>query len=102
MKDVALITGSYRGLGLESAKQLIAKGFDVFLTARRVDDARKAAQGLGPKASFVAMDVTNDASIATAVKEVSKKTDHLTVLINNAAIFPDPSKGALETPRAWL
>ena len=104
MAKTALITGAYRGLGLESARQLLTKEFEVILTSRKPEEGKKAVQSLAGKgkAWFVSMDVANDASIAIAVREVSKLVDHLDVLINNAAIFPDPSKSAFDTTRAML
>src|SRR4051812_15886883 len=54
-----LITGAYRGLGLECARQLLVKGYEVILTARRAREGAAAAQELSKngKVSFVAMDV---------------------------------------------
>lgn len=104
MAKIVLITGAYRGLGLESARQLLAKGFEVILTARKPDEGKKAVQTLSKEGTvyFVPMDVTRDESIAAAFQEVSRRADHLDVLINNAAVFPDPSKSALDTPRSLL
>ena len=104
MTKIALITGAYRGLGLESARQLQAKGYEVILTARKAAEGKKAAESLAKtgKASFVSMDVSSDESIAAAAREVSKNHDHLDALINNAAVFPDTSKGALDSSRAML
>jgi NAD(P)-dependent dehydrogenase (short-subunit alcohol dehydrogenase family) len=104
MAKTAFITGAYRGLGYETARQLLAKGFEVFLSSRRTAEGQKAAKTLSAsgKVTFIQMDVTSDESIAAAVKEVSKKIAHLDVLVNNAAVFPDPTKGALETTRAML
>jgi len=48
------------------------------------------------------MDVQSDESIASAVKQVLVWTDHLDVLINNAAIFPNPELGPLDTSRDSL
>ena len=102
----ALITGAYRGLGLETARQLIRKGFEVILTARKVGVGEKTAEQLAKetrgKVRFIVMDVLDDDSIATAVAEVTAQVDHLDVLINNAAVFPDPSKAALDTSRRML
>jgi len=104
LTKTVLITGAYRGLGLESARLLLVKGFEVILTARKADEGKKAVQSLAGKGkvSFVSMDVAQDASIAAAVRDVSRLVDHLDVLINNAAVFPDPSKSALDTSRAML
>lgn len=106
MSKTALITGAYRGLGFEAARQLLKKGYDVIITARKAGAGEKAAETLardtGGKAWFVALDVTNEKSIQTAASEAAGLVDHLDVLINNAAIFPDPSKAALDSPAVLL
>ena len=75
-----LITGGNRSLGYETARQLIAAGHDVWIGARDGERGRAAAEELGGR--FVALDVTDDASVAAAVETV----DELDVLINNAGI----------------
>ena len=75
-----LITGSNKGLGFEAARRLIAEGHDVWVAARDAEAGAKAAADLG--ASFVQLDVTDDASVAAAVATVG----HLDVLVNNAGI----------------
>ena len=59
-----LITGANKGLGFETARRLVELGHTVYLGAR--DDAlgTAAAESLG--ASFVQIDVTDDASVAAA------------------------------------
>src|SRR6187402_1968912 len=42
----ALVTGANRGLGLETARQLVAHGFRVIVTSREVAAARAAADNL--------------------------------------------------------
>jgi NAD(P)-dependent dehydrogenase (short-subunit alcohol dehydrogenase family) len=88
MKTV-LITGAYRGLGYEVARQLSERGWKVILTARRKDQGSAAAKL--KNASFLELDITADASVARAVKEVPK----LDVLINNAAIIADGDQDIL-------
>jgi len=57
----ALITGASKGIGYETARQLAAKGFHVFVGARDVDSGRKAADALakqGAKVTFLRVDVS--------------------------------------------
>ena len=86
----ALITGAYRGIGLEAARQIGKHDFHVFIAARKADEGESAAQTLrdeGLKASFVLLDVTDESSIQGAVETVKSHTDSLDVLVNNAAVF---------------
>ena len=83
MKTV-LITGAYRGLGYEVARQLSERGWQVILTARREAQGSAAAAKL-KNASFLELDITQDSSVARAAKKLTQ----LDVLINNAAIIAD-------------
>ncbi|HWI73513.1 MAG TPA: SDR family NAD(P)-dependent oxidoreductase [Baekduia sp.] len=78
-----LITGANKGLGREAARRLIDAGHDVWIGARDAAAGQEAAAALG--ARFVALDVTDDASVAAAVDTV-RATTGLDVLINNAGI----------------
>lgn len=78
MKTV-LITGSYRGLGFEAARQLSERGWKVILTARSRSKASSASSKL-ENSTFLELDVTDEKSITKAVKQVPQ----LDVLINNA------------------
>ncbi len=91
---IILITGAYRGLGLATAKQLVAAGHRVILTARDPVKARAAAELMG--AVGLALDVTDDASIAEAAREVAERFGGLDSLINNAALLLDGSIGVLD------
>lgn len=84
MTGIALITGAYRGLGFETARQLSEDGWKVILTARRREQGLAAAAKL-KNASFLELDITKKSSVEKAAKAVSE----LDVLINNAAIIPD-------------
>jgi NAD(P)-dependent dehydrogenase (short-subunit alcohol dehydrogenase family) len=75
-----LITGANRGLGFEVARQLAAAGHEVWVGARDNARGQQAADSLG--ARFVQLDVTDDASVATAAGTVAA----LDVLVNNAGI----------------
>jgi NAD(P)-dependent dehydrogenase (short-subunit alcohol dehydrogenase family) len=86
----ALVTGANKGLGLETARRLGALGWTVYVGARDAGRGREAVAKLaaeGADARLVALDVTDDASVAAAVAEVAESTGgRLDVLVNNAGI----------------
>jgi NAD(P)-dependent dehydrogenase (short-subunit alcohol dehydrogenase family) len=81
---VTLVTGANKGLGYETARQLIARGHTVYIGARSVDRGEVAATELG--CQFVQLDVTDDASVETALGVIAGRQGHLDVLVNNAGI----------------
>ena len=78
-----LITGANKGIGLETARRLIAAGHTVYIGARDLERGRRAAEQIG--ARLVQLDVTDDASVAAAAKTI-EADGGLDVLINNAGI----------------
>lgn len=78
-----LITGANKGLGFETARRLVAAGHTVWVGSRDAERGRRAAERLG--ARFVLLDVTDDASVAAAVRTVEAEGG-LDVLVNNAGI----------------
>ncbi|WP_345570722.1 SDR family NAD(P)-dependent oxidoreductase [Nonomuraea rosea] len=82
-----LITGGNKGLGFEAARRLGELGWTIFLGSRDEGRGRAAAGKLadgGANVILVPLDVTSEESVADAVRLVSKHTDRLDVLINNA------------------
>jgi len=81
---VTLITGANKGLGYETARQLIERGHTVYLGARDAERGEAAASALG--GLFVQLDVTDDTSVETALAVVAESEGRLDVLVNNAGI----------------
>ncbi|SFE19609.1 NADP-dependent 3-hydroxy acid dehydrogenase YdfG [Actinacidiphila alni] len=92
---ITLITGANKGIGHETARQLLALGHVVYVGARDAERGEKAAAALG--ARFVRLDVTDDASVAAALAEIDAAEGRLDVLVNNAGILAD---GAVDGPTA--
>jgi NAD(P)-dependent dehydrogenase (short-subunit alcohol dehydrogenase family) len=86
---VALITGAANGLGRVAADLFAAEGARVVIGD--VADGTEAVEAIrsgGGEASFVALDVSDDASVRGAVEHVLSTYGALTVLYNNAGISP--------------
>jgi NAD(P)-dependent dehydrogenase (short-subunit alcohol dehydrogenase family) len=84
----ALITGSNKGLGFETASRLAGLGWTVHLGARSRELGEAAAAELaagGRDVRFVPLDVTSDQSVAEAVAAL-EPLGALDVLVNNAGI----------------
>jgi NAD(P)-dependent dehydrogenase (short-subunit alcohol dehydrogenase family) len=92
---VTLITGANKGIGFETARQLLELGHTVYIGARDVERGEKAAAALG--ARFVQLDVTDDASVGSALATIGSAEGRLDVLVHNAGILAD---GVIDGPAA--
>ena len=81
-----LITGANKGLGLETARQLISAGHTVYLGSRDLERGRLAAEKIGARA--VQLDVTDGMSVTAAAQTIADDGG-LDVLVNNAGIAPE-------------
>src|SRR5688572_14540561 len=88
---VALVTGANRGLGFETARQLLAKGLVVVLGGRDTDALERARGTLGAddrrRAVPVQLDVTNVQTISAARQAIAEQVGSVDVLVNNAALL---------------
>jgi short-subunit dehydrogenase len=93
MKTV-LITGASSGIGLETAKQLAGKGYNVFGTSRNP----KTKQGLPFK--MLALDVNDDTSAKNCLEQVGD----VDILINNAGydLYGSVEETTMEELRAQM
>ena len=86
----ALITGANRSIGFEAARQLLKKGYHVYLGSRTLKNGQEAAERLKAEGltevEAIELDVSSDESVKAARAELGKKTGVLDVLINNAGI----------------
>ena len=78
MAETWVVTGANRGIGLEFARQLVARGATVFATHRAGADI-EALRATG--AACAELDVRDDASVAAFAKALARPID---VLVNNA------------------
>jgi 3-oxoacyl-[acyl-carrier protein] reductase len=89
---VALVTGGSRGIGEGIATRLAGGGAEVVLTARTIEAAEKVAASIradGGKASGLALDISDPASVEACVGEVLARHEKIDILVNNAGITRD-------------
>ncbi len=86
----ALITGANKSIGFETARQLLAQGYFVFLGSRDIQNGQKAVAELQAEGftrlKAIQLDVTDPTSIEAAQQAISRETASLDALINNAGI----------------
>jgi NAD(P)-dependent dehydrogenase (short-subunit alcohol dehydrogenase family) len=93
----ALITGANKSIGFETARQLLQKGYFVYLGARDLQKGKEAADKLKAEGlndvEAIQIDVTDPISIKAAREQVNE----LDVLINNAGILGSLPQTAADT-----
>lgn len=90
MNKTVLVTGASSGIGKETTKLLLQKGYTVYGAARRLNKM-KDLETLG--AHLLEMDVTNDTSMTPGINTIIEQTGRIDILVNNAGYG---SYGALE------
>ena len=86
---VALITGASGGLGAQFARTLSAAGAAVILASRRVEklkELRAQIDGEGGDAHVIELDVTDQASIRSAVAHAETEVGSIDILVNNSGV----------------
>ncbi|HYD83449.1 MAG TPA: oxidoreductase, partial [Opitutus sp.] len=86
---VAIVTGGYSGIGLETTKTLAGAGAIVIVPARSAEKAQKALVGIA-NVEQAALDLADPGSIDAFAGGFLSRTKTLDILINNAAIMASP------------
>ena len=84
---VAIVTGGNGGIGLGMARGLAEAGARIIVAARNPDKGRiavKELEGLGPEARFVAVDVSDEASVDAMIRTTVDAFGGVDILVNNA------------------
>ncbi|MDH2566682.1 SDR family NAD(P)-dependent oxidoreductase [Acinetobacter baumannii] len=92
MKKICLITGGNRGIGLEIARGLSQKNYQVYIGVRSTEEEKKVIEKLASEKLAVVtlpLDVSSIESIRAAFKLLSQQENRLDVLVNNAGILAD-------------
>jgi len=84
MTKTVLITGCSSGLGKTTARHFAAQGWNVIATMRKPDQS--LAAGYPEQMLVLPLDVTNPASIESAIAAGIARFGHIDTVINNAGI----------------
>jgi NAD(P)-dependent dehydrogenase (short-subunit alcohol dehydrogenase family) len=85
--QVAIVTGTSRGLGQYFARALARAGADLVLTSRRRETLapfEEEIRAMGRRTFSVPLDVRDQASIVNMVKEAEEAFGQIQILVNNA------------------
>lgn len=103
--QIAIVTGSSRGIGKGIALELGAAGATVYVTGRTLDDSDSYVPGtigttddevnrMGGKGIPVRCDHSDDAEIQALIKRVHGEQGRIDILVNNA--FTQPSEDVFQ------
>jgi short-subunit dehydrogenase len=90
----AVVTGAAKGMGLEIARLLAARGYAVTLADIDEAGATEAAERIGAGAASAAIDVADEDACRALAREVAERDGGLAVWVNNA--------GILRTAPSWM
>jgi len=100
---VALVTGGGSGIGLESARLLLAEGAKVVITGRNADKLRAAAESLAGGANLMthAADVSVPGQVDALIAAVEKQFGRVGLLVANAGVNMKERTFRELTPERW-
>jgi 3-oxoacyl-[acyl-carrier protein] reductase len=104
LKDrVAVITGGAQGIGLATARRMLASGASVALwdiNAAQLDTAR-AELGGAARLSIAVVELSDEASVAAATAATLAAHGHIDILVNNAGITGGNAPTWELAPEVW-
>jgi NADP-dependent 3-hydroxy acid dehydrogenase YdfG len=101
------ITGASSGIGRALALALAGRGYDLFLTARRLElleNVRTEVEALAPgrRVEVRQLDVNDDADVARAITEAAEKFGRCDIVVANAGVSNSGRVGEGNVDRARL
>ena len=87
---IAIVTGGYSGIGLETTRALVAIGAKVIIPAKRTEVAVQNLEGIVSKDNIVEVDLSNLNSVKKFTEDFKESFGKLDLLINNAGIMACP------------
>jgi NAD(P)-dependent dehydrogenase (short-subunit alcohol dehydrogenase family) len=99
-EEVALVTGSRRGIGLGIAIALASDGFNVVLNGTSPPSAAKEAiervRSTGSRTQYVQGDISVGADRERLIEKIEEVFGRLDILVNNAGVAPEVRLDILE------
>ncbi len=102
--QVALVTGSGRGIGKAIARRFASEGAAIILAARTETEVKQVAaeiEGQGGKAMAVAADVSQEADCEKIVRAGREAFGEIHILVNNAGIYGPVLPAEKISAREW-
>ena len=87
---IAIVTGGYSGIGIETTRALINSGAEVIIPAKRSEVAIKNLEGIVSKENVIEMDLSDLNSVKNFTDGYKENFNRLDLLINNAGIMACP------------
>lgn len=107
-RPTAIVTGASGGIGFEIARELAAKGRDVWMVSRpgprgtEAADRLRAVTGRDDAVTFVPADLASFADVRRLASEANARLDRVDVLVHNAGLYAhrrEPTEDGFE--RTW-
>lgn len=90
MKQIALVTGSSKGIGKSIALKLAQSKYVVYVTyntdKQGADETISEIKNTGGEGASIQLDVLDESSVTRAFETIKQEHGHLNVLVNNAGI----------------
>lgn len=97
MRKTAIITGSARGMGFETAKELEKNGYNVVMCARHSnDDVVSFTESHPDTVLFVTADISEENDRNKIISKALDRFGAVDVLVNNAGVAPRERKDMLD------
>lgn len=87
---IAIVTGGYSGIGLETTRALVNGGAKVYVPVRTADKAKENLQDIEGEVIADEMDLADLASVRAYAVSIAARESNIDLLINNAGIMACP------------